>query len=234
MIDLQSIRSKTHASASKRGLLSSLGMGALLIASASFFSSVTNADVNTTGLAVTDDTVTVGILHSLTGTMAISETTLKDTMLMLIEDQNRNGGLLGKQLEAVVVDPASDWPLFAEKARQLITQDKVAAPFGCWTSVSRKSVLPVVEQNNGLLFYPLHFEGEENSKNVVYMNSPPSSSLLPAVDYLMSPDGGNAKRFYMLGSDPQKLVPTDAINATSFSVARSSLQGPSFTRYLYA
>ena len=147
------------------------------------------------------DTIKVGVLHSLSGTMAISETTLKDTVLMLIEKQNKAGGLLGKKLEAVVVDPASDWPLFAEKAKELLTVQKVDVVFGCWTSVSRKSVLPVVEQNDALLYYPLHFEGEENSKNVVYLNSPPSSSVLPAVEYLMSEEGGSAKRFFMLGSD---------------------------------
>ncbi|WP_299505063.1 transporter substrate-binding protein, partial [Cypionkella sp.] len=114
------------------------------------------------------ETIKIGVLHSLSGTMAISETTLKDTMLMLIEAQNAKGGLLGKQLEAVVVDPASDWPLFAEKARELLTVSKVDVMFGCWTSVSRKSVLPVIEELNGLLFYPVQYEGEESSKNVFY------------------------------------------------------------------
>src|SRR5665213_2966120 len=115
-----------------------------------------------------DDTIKVGILHSLSGTMAISETTLKDTVLMLSDEQNKKGGVLGKKLEAVVVDPASDWPLFAEKARELLEKDKVAVTFGCWTSVSRKSVLPVFEKDNGLLFYPVQYEGEESSKNVIY------------------------------------------------------------------
>ncbi|MBT8437890.1 MAG: ABC transporter substrate-binding protein, partial [Gammaproteobacteria bacterium] len=118
--------------------------------------------------AIAAETIKIGVLHSLSGTMAISETTLKDTMLMLIEDQNKKGGLLGKQLEAVVVDPASDWPLFAEKARELITKEKAVATFGCWTSVSRKSVLPVFEELDSILFYPVQYEGEESSKNVFY------------------------------------------------------------------
>jgi urea transport system substrate-binding protein len=130
--------------------------------------------------------IKIGILHSLSGTMAISETTLKDTMLMLIDEQNRKGGLLGRKLQAVVVDPASDWPLFAEKARQLLEVDKVAAVFGCWTSVSRKSVLPVFEKNNGLLFYPVQYEGEESSKNVIYTGAAPNQQAIPAVDYLMN------------------------------------------------
>ncbi len=132
-----------------------------------------------------EDTIKVGVLHSLSGTMAISETTLKDTMLMLIDQQNQKGGLLGKKLEAVVVDPASNWPLFAEKARGLLEKDKVAAVFGCWTSVSRKSVLPVFEELNGLLFYPVQYEGEESSKNVFYTGAAPNQQAIPAVDYLM-------------------------------------------------
>ena len=126
-----------------------------------------------------DDTIKVGILHSLSGTMAISETTLKDVMLMLIEEQNAKGGLLGKQLEAVVVDPASDWPLFAEKARELLTVNEVAAVFGCWTSVSRKSVLPVFEELNGLLFYPVQYEGEESQRNIFYTGAAPISRPFP-------------------------------------------------------
>jgi urea transport system substrate-binding protein len=132
------------------------------------------------------DTIKVGVLHSLSGTMAISETTLKDTMLMLIEEQNKKGGLLGKKLEAVVVDPASNWPLFAEKARELLAQEKVDAMFGCWTSVSRKSVLPVVEELNGILFYPVQYEGEESSRNVFYTGAAPNQQAIPAVDYLMN------------------------------------------------
>ncbi|MDR1656094.1 MAG: urea ABC transporter substrate-binding protein [Deltaproteobacteria bacterium] len=150
------------------------------------------------GLAA-DDTIKVGILHSLSGTMAISETTLKDVMLLLIEEQNKKGGLLGKKLEAVVVDPASDWPLFAEKAMQLLTQDKVAAVFGCWTSVSRKSVLPVFEEHNGLLFYPVQYEGQESSKNVIYTGAAPNQQSIPAIDYLLNDLG--VKRFYLAGTD---------------------------------
>jgi urea transport system substrate-binding protein len=151
--------------------------------------------------ASAQETIKVGILHSLSGTMAISETTLKDVMLMLIEEQNKKGGLLGKKLEAVVVDPASNWPLFAEKARQLISQDKVAATFGCWTSVSRKSVLPVFEELNSLLFYPVQYEGEESSKNVFYTGAAPNQQAIPAVDYLMSKDGGDVKRWVLAGTD---------------------------------
>jgi branched-chain amino acid transport system substrate-binding protein/urea transport system substrate-binding protein len=148
-----------------------------------------------------DDTIKVGILHSLTGTMAISETILKDLMLMQIDELNAQGGLLGKKVEAVVVDPASDWPLFAEKARELISVDKVAAVFGCWTSVSRKSVLPVFEELDGLLFYPLEYEGEEASKNIFYGSSVPDNKAIPAVKYLMSEDGGGVERFVLEGTD---------------------------------
>ena len=147
------------------------------------------------------DTIKVGILHSLSGTMAISETSLKNTALMAIDEINAKGGVMGKKLEPVVVDPASDWPLFAEKARQLLTQDKVAVIFGCWTSVSRKSVLPVVEELNGLLFYPVQYEGQEQSKNIFYTGAAPNQQALPAVEYLMSPEGGGAKRFVLLGTD---------------------------------
>jgi urea transport system substrate-binding protein len=146
-------------------------------------------------------TIKVGILHSLSGTMAISETVLKDVALMTIDEINAKGGVLGKKLEPVVVDPASNWPLFAEKAKQLITQDKVAAVFGCWTSVSRKSVLPVFEETNALLFYPVQYEGEELSKNVFYTGAAPNQQAIPAVEYLMSKDGGSAKRFVLLGTD---------------------------------
>jgi len=145
------------------------------------------------------DTIKVGVLHSLSGTMAISETTLKDTVLMLVDEQNKKGGLLGKKLEAVVVDPASDWPLFAEKARQLIDQDEVDVVFGCWTSVSRKSVLPVFEELNGLLFYPVQYEGEESSKNVFYTGAAPNQQAIPAVDYLMNEVG--VKRWVLAGTD---------------------------------
>ncbi len=145
--------------------------------------------------------IKVGILHSLSGTMAISESVLKDVDLMAIDEINANGGVLGHKLEPVVVDPASNWPLFAEKARQLLTQDKVAVVFGCWTSVSRKSVLPVFEELNGLLFYPVQYEGEELSKNVFYTGAAPNQQAIPAVEYLMSKEGGGAKRFVLLGTD---------------------------------
>ena len=147
------------------------------------------------------DTIKVGVLHSLSGTMAISETALKETVLMTIEEINKSGGVLGKKLEPVVVDPASNWPLFAEKARQLLTKDKVAVTFGCWTSVSRKSVLPVYKELNGLLFYPVQYEGEELEKNVFYTGAAPNQQAIPAVEYLMSKDGGEAKRFVLLGTD---------------------------------
>ena len=147
------------------------------------------------------ETIKVGVLHSLSGTMAISETSLKDVALMAIEEINADGGLLGKQLEPVVVDPASDWPLFAEKARELIQKHKVAVTFGCWTSVSRKSVLPVFEEFNGLLFYPVQYEGEESSYNVFYTGAAPNQQAIPAVEYLMSEDGGGAERFVLLGTD---------------------------------
>ena len=152
-------------------------------------------------MAQAADTIKIGVLHSLSGTMAISETTLKDTMLMLIDEQNKKGGLLGRKLEPVVVDPASNWPLFAEKARELIQKNKVAAIFGCWTSVSRKSVLPVFEELNGLLFYPVQYEGEESSRNVFYTGAAPNQQAIPAVEYLMSEDGGSAKRWVLLGTD---------------------------------
>jgi urea transport system substrate-binding protein len=143
--------------------------------------------------------IKVGILHSLSGTMAISETTLKDVMLMLIDAQNKKGGLLGRQLEPVVVDPASDWPLFAEKARQLIEQDQVAAVFGCWTSVSRKSVLPVFKELNNILFYPVQYEGEESERNVFYTGAAPNQQAIPAVDYLMNEEG--VERWVLAGTD---------------------------------
>ena len=158
-----------------------------------------------TGMAFTAvhaaEPIKVGVLHSLSGTMAISETTLKDTMLMLIDEQNRKGGLLGRKLQPVVVDPASNWPLFAEKARELLQKEKVDVVFGCWTSVSRKSVLPVFEELNGLLFYPVQYEGEESSRNVFYTGAAPNQQAIPAVEYLMSEDGGGAERWVLLGTD---------------------------------
>ena len=149
--------------------------------------------------AAAEDTIKVGVLHSLSGTMAISETTLKDTILMMIDEQNKKGGVLGKKIEAVVVDPASNWPLFAEKAAELLEKDKVSVVFGCWTSVSRKSVLPVFEKDNGLLFYPVQYEGEESSKNVIYTGAAPNQQAIPAVDYLMKEVG--VKRWVLEGTD---------------------------------
>src|SRR3979490_3173476 len=154
-----------------------------------------------TSARAADDTIKVGVLHSLSGTMAISETTLKDTILFLIDEQNKKGGVLGKKLEAVVVDPASNWPLFAEKARELISKDKVAVVFGCWTSVSRKSVLPVFKELDSILFYPVQYEGEESARNVFYTGAAPNQQAIPAVDYLMSKDGGNVKRWVLAGTD---------------------------------
>ena len=148
-----------------------------------------------------DETIKIGILHSLSGTMAISETTLKDVMLMLIDAQNKKGGVMGKKLEAVVVDPASNWPLFAEKARELISRDKVVATFGCWTSVSRKSVLPVFKELDSVLFYPVQYEGEESERNVFYTGAAPNQQAIPAVEYLMSDEGGSVKRWVLAGTD---------------------------------
>ncbi len=145
--------------------------------------------------------IKVGILHSLSGTMAISETVLKNIALMEIEAINQQGGILGRKVEAVVVDPASNWPLFAEKARELISKEKVSVVFGCWTSVSRKSVLPVFEELNGLLFYPVQYEGEEMSRNIFYTGAAPNQQAIPAVEYLMSEEGGGYKRFFLLGTD---------------------------------
>lgn len=151
--------------------------------------------------AKAQETIKVGVLHSLSGTMAISETTLKDTVLFMVDEQNKKGGVLGKKLEAVVVDPASNWPLFAEKARELIAKDKVAVVFGCWTSVSRKSVLPVFKELNSILFYPVQYEGEESERNVFYTGAAPNQQAIPAVDYLMSKDGGEVKRWVLAGTD---------------------------------
>jgi urea transport system substrate-binding protein len=148
-----------------------------------------------------EDTIKIGIMHSLSGTMAISESVLKDTVLMLIVDQNKKGGLLGRKLEPVIVDPASNWDLFAEKARDLLTTEKVAVVFGCWTSASRKSVLPIFEQLNGLLFYPVQYEGEESSRNIFYTGAAPNQQAIPAVRYLMSKEGGDVRRWVLLGTD---------------------------------
>jgi urea transport system substrate-binding protein len=151
--------------------------------------------------AADENTIKVGILHSLSGTMAISEAVLKDTVLMLIADQNKKGGLLGRKLEPVIVDPASDWDLFAEKAQELLTKEKVAVVFGCWTSASRKSVLPIFERLNGLLFYPVQYEGEESSRNIFYTGAVPNQQAIPAVRHLMSKEGGEVRRWVLLGTD---------------------------------
>jgi urea transport system substrate-binding protein len=175
-----------------RTLLGKFGAGAAtLAASAVLAGGLTTASAQ--------ETIKVGILHSLSGTMAISETTLKDVMLMLIDEQNKKGGVLGKKLEAVVVDPASNWPLFAEKARELVTKDKVAAVFGCWTSVSRKSVLPVFKELNSILFYPVQYEGEESERNVFYTGAAPNQQAIPAVDYLMKEE--KVQRWVLEGTD---------------------------------
>ncbi|WP_039790228.1 urea ABC transporter substrate-binding protein [Herbaspirillum huttiense] len=175
---------------SRRTVLKATALGAFALAASSWLPA-----------AFAADTIKVGILHSLSGTMAISETSLKDVALMTIDEINANGGVNGKKLEPVIVDPASNWPLFAEKARQLISQDKVSVVFGCWTSVSRKSVLPVFKELNSLLFYPVQYEGEELEKNVFYTGAAPNQQAIPAVEYLMSKEGGGAKRFVLLGTD---------------------------------
>src|SRR5712672_2280885 len=159
------------------------------------------AMASASAVAQSQGTIKIGVLHSLSGTMAISETTLKDTVLMMVDHINKKGGLLGKKVEAVVVDPASNWPLFAEKARDLLSKEKVAVVFGCWTSVSRKSVLPVFEELNGLLFYPVQYEGEESSRNIFYTGAAPNQQAIPAVEYLMSPEGGSVKRWVLEGTD---------------------------------
>ena len=151
--------------------------------------------------AQSKDPIKVGVLHSLSGTMAISEAPIKEVVLMALDEITKGGGVLGRKVEAVVEDPASNWDLFAEKSKKLLLQDKVAAVFGCWTSVSRKSVLPVFEKNNGLLFYPVQYEGEECSKNVIYTGATINQQATPAIDYLMSAEGGGKKKFYLLGSD---------------------------------
>src|ERR1700760_4215153 len=184
-------------------ILSRRGLGRLGVAAATVAAvgAVKAASTPAEAQAPAGGTIKVGILHSLSGTMAISETTLKDVMLMLIEQQNKKGGVLGRKLEAVVVDPASNWPLFAEKARELISKDKVSAVFGCWTSVSRKSVLPVFKELNGILFYPVQYEGQESQRNVFYTGAAPNQQAIPAVDYLMSKDGGEVKRWVLAGTD---------------------------------
>lgn len=176
----------------RRNFLSAVGSGVV---------AATAPTLSRNAFAADTGPIKLGLLFSQSGAMANNESLLKDISLMTIDQINAKGGVLGRKVEGVVVDPGSDWPMYAQLGKKLILSDKVAAMFGCWTSVSRKSVLPVVEAQNSLLFYPLHFEGEEQSKNVVYLNSPPSSSVLPAIEYLMSAQGGEAKRFFMVGSD---------------------------------
>lgn len=171
-------------------LRSIMAIGMLLLAVGMFGAANVNAG---------DHEVKIGVLHSLSGTMAISETSLKDVVLMAVEEINAAGGVMGKQIKPVVVDPASDWPLFAEKAKDLITKEEVAVVFGCWTSVSRKSVLPVFEEHNALLFYPVQYEGEEQSLNVFYTAATPNQQLVPAAEYMMEEIG--ARKFYLLGTD---------------------------------
>jgi urea transport system substrate-binding protein len=161
----------------------------------------TRTDQGKTVEAGSDETIKIGVLHSLSGTMAISEVSLKDVIELAVEEINASGGVLGKKVEPVIVDPASDWDLFAEKSKELILDKKVAAVFGCWTSVSRKSVLPVFEEHNSLLFYPVQYEGEECSANVIYSGATPNQQLIPAAEYLMSEKGGGYKKFYLLGTD---------------------------------
>lgn len=176
---------------------------ALLLSATALFSSCNNgtSKAGSSDSAATKETVKIGVLHSLSGTMAISEVSLKDAVQMAVDEINAKGGVLGKQIEPVIVDPASDWDLFAEKAKELLIDKKVSAVFGCWTSVSRKSVLPVFEQNNGLLFYPVQYEGEECSNSVIYTGATPNQQLIPAAEYLMSEKGGGYKKFYLLGTD---------------------------------
>lgn len=175
----------------------------LLLGATALFSSCNNSagKAGSSDSATTKETVKIGVLHSLSGTMAISEVSLRDAVQMAVDEINAKGGVLGKQIEPVIVDPASDWDLFAEKAKELLIDKKVSAVFGCWTSVSRKSVLPVFEQNNGLLFYPVQYEGEECSNSVIYTGATPNQQLIPAAEYLMSEKGGGYKKFYLLGTD---------------------------------
>ncbi|MDN5286693.1 MAG: livG [Mucilaginibacter sp.] len=173
----------------------------LLLLTACNSNSKKGSTASTDSKDTSGNTVKIGVLHSLSGTMAISEVSLKDAVQMAVDEINASGGVLGKKIEPVIVDPASDWDLFAEKSKELLIDKKVSAVFGCWTSVSRKSVLPVFEQNNGLLFYPVQYEGEESSKNIIYSGAVPNQQLIPAADYLMSAEGGGYKRFYLLGTD---------------------------------
>ena len=175
-----------------------LAAGGVFSSSNAFGKPATSA-INTTGLAVTDDTVQVGILHSLTGTMAISETGSVEAERLAIEQINAMGGILGRQIEVIIEDGASDWPTFAQRARKLLRQDNVAAIMGCWTSASRKAVLPVLERENGLLYYPTFYEGLEQSPNVIYTGQEATQQVLASLDWLAREKG--AKTFYLVGSD---------------------------------
>ncbi len=197
-------RNKARSGVSRRQFLTSTGLTLAAAQALSPFvlSGCAPGGAGGTGAAASGGTIKVGILHSLTGTMAISETSLKDAELMAIDEINAKGGVLGKKVEAIVEDPESKFTdVFPEKAKKLLLKDKVPVVFGCWTSVSRKNVLPVFEENNGLLFYPVQYEGNESSKNVVYTGAAPNQQILPAVEWLMSKAGGEKKKFYLLGSD---------------------------------
>jgi urea transport system substrate-binding protein len=179
----------------RKALLSAIGVGSIVLGSMAAHAS----DVNTTGLAVTDDTVTVGILHSLTGTMAISETGAQQAEKLAIKQINDMGGILGRKIEIIQEDGASDWPTFAEKARKLLVQDKVATVFGAWTSASRKAILPVFEKENGLLYYPTFYEGLEQSKNVIYTGQEATQQIIDGLNWVAKEK--KAKTFYLIGSD---------------------------------
>jgi urea transport system substrate-binding protein len=185
-----------------QGLLAILLSATLLLASCGKKEkTATPSSATETSSTTEAEPIKIGVLHSLSGTMAISEVSLKDVVEMAVEEINAAGGVLGKPLKTEVVDPASDWDLFAEKSKELLLEKKVSAVFGCWTSVSRKSVLPVFEENNGLLFYPVQYEGEECSKSVIYTGATPNQQLIPAAEYMMSEEGGGYKKFYLLGTD---------------------------------
>ncbi len=190
--------STTEAGPSRREFLA---QGGRVVAGAGVAALLGNLGGWALSYAADKEPIKIGVLHSLSGTMAISEVSLRDVVLMAVEEINAKGGVLGRKVQPVVVDPASNWDLFAEKAKQLLLVDKVAAVFGCWTSVSRKSVLPVFEKNNGLLFYPVQYEGEECSRNVFYTGAAVNQQAVPAVEYLMSKEGGGFKKFYLLGTD---------------------------------
>ena len=196
--DATTTESTTEAGSSRREFLVQGSRAAAGVGIAALLGNLGNWALS---YAADKEPIKIGVLHSLSGTMAISEVSLRDVVLMAVDEINAKGGILGRQVKPVVVDPASNWDLFAEKAKQLLLQDKVAVVFGCWTSVSRKSVLPVFEKNNGLLFYPVQYEGEECSHNVFYTGAAVNQQAVPAVEYLMSKEGGGYKKFYLLGTD---------------------------------